>query len=249
MANNELSGPLTLTFLYERLALQKKRKYTYRFIINPECIGSIAYLTRRGDHLKEKLIAGYVLTCIGDKGDFTFKQSRKGDTLADQAAEVVLQNFNGNKVVPYFPHGSDDVQYCSLDFNLPVGSLFRTEYSKFPEYHTSLDNKNFISFEKIAQAINTCEMIAYTLENNNYWKAIYTKCVPFLSSKGVYPTVHSLKSNLDKKKALTWMLNFSDGSTDLISIAKRSKMPIKVLLEQAIILENAGLLERMKNIV
>lgn len=247
MANNELSGPLTLAFLYEKLASLKKRKYTYRFVINPESIGSIAYLTRRGEHFKENLLAGYVLTCIGDRGGLTFKQSRNGTRLTDRVAEIALRDFEGSRIVPYFPNGSDEVQYCSLGFDLPVGSLFRTMYSDFPEYHTSLDNKEFIRFEKILGAVNACEKIVFVLENNDYWKALYTQGVPFLSSRGVYPTVHSLKSNLEGKKALTWMLNFTDGATDLLAIAKRSGLPFHLLLEQALILEKAGLLERKRS--
>ena len=73
MANNELSGPLVLSFLCEAITNLSSRKYTYRFIIVPETIGSIAYLSLRGDDLKKKLIAGYQISCIGDNGPFTYK--------------------------------------------------------------------------------------------------------------------------------------------------------------------------------
>jgi aminopeptidase-like protein len=48
MANNELSGPLVMAFLYQKIAALKNRKYTYRFVLAPETIGVIAYLSKYG---------------------------------------------------------------------------------------------------------------------------------------------------------------------------------------------------------
>lgn len=91
MANNELSGPLVSAFLWKRLSEWDRRRLTYRFVFLPETIGSIAYLARMGAHLVERLIAGYVVTCIGDAGEFTYKRSRRHDCLADRAAVHVLR--------------------------------------------------------------------------------------------------------------------------------------------------------------
>ena len=51
MANNELSGPLTMIKLYEKLKKLKNRQYTYRFILAPETIGSITYLSNHSKNL------------------------------------------------------------------------------------------------------------------------------------------------------------------------------------------------------
>lgn len=76
MANNELSGPIVQTMLYKWLANQAKPKYSYRFIYIPETIGSIVYLHHYGKELKEKTKAGFVITCVGDNGDFTYKKNK-----------------------------------------------------------------------------------------------------------------------------------------------------------------------------
>ncbi len=78
LANNELSGPLVAAFLYRRLAAWPERRLTYRFVFAPETIGAIAYLAMRGDHLRERLVAGYVVTCAGLDTHFTYKRSRRG---------------------------------------------------------------------------------------------------------------------------------------------------------------------------
>ena len=49
MANNELSGPLLLLELYQRLK-RKHLHYTYKFLLMPETIGSIWYLS---EHYRE----------------------------------------------------------------------------------------------------------------------------------------------------------------------------------------------------
>lgn len=64
LMNNELSGPLGLVYLYHLLKAMPNRKYTYRFVINPETIGAICYLSAHAQELKDKLSYGMVLTCI-----------------------------------------------------------------------------------------------------------------------------------------------------------------------------------------
>ena len=76
MANNELSGPLTLAFLYNKLKNQNF-KYSLRFVINPETIGSIAYISKFKNKLKKNVIAGYVLTCCGNNGIIHYKKTKE----------------------------------------------------------------------------------------------------------------------------------------------------------------------------
>ena len=64
LMNNELSGPLGQVYLYHLLKSMPNRKYTYRFVINPETIGAICYLSAHAQELKDKLAYGVVLTCI-----------------------------------------------------------------------------------------------------------------------------------------------------------------------------------------
>lgn len=46
MANNELSGPLVASFIYNQLKTIPNLRYTYKFIFVPETIGSIYYLSK-----------------------------------------------------------------------------------------------------------------------------------------------------------------------------------------------------------
>ena len=87
------------------------------------------------DELKKNVIAGYVITCIGDSGSFSYLQSRKEDTLVDRVTMHVLNNLEKEyKLYDYLSRGSDERQYCAPGIDLPVGSLMRTKYGEYPEY-------------------------------------------------------------------------------------------------------------------
>ena len=64
MLNNELSGPLAQVYLYHLLRAQPERYYTYRFVINPETIGSLCYISAHLTELQERLEYGLVLSCL-----------------------------------------------------------------------------------------------------------------------------------------------------------------------------------------
>ena len=54
MANNELSGPVVLNQIIKYVKTIESRKYNYRFVLLPETIGSIAYLSENQKNLKKK---------------------------------------------------------------------------------------------------------------------------------------------------------------------------------------------------
>ncbi len=244
LASNELSGPLVSAFIYSKLKEQKELKYTYRFIFVPETIGSIYSLSVNGENWKENLKAGFVITCIGDNGKFTYKKSRRGNSLPDRAVEAILNQTESEfNIVEFFPSGSDERQYCSPGFNLPVGSLMRTMYGKYPEYHTSADNKDFISFEAMEKSVLKYLEIIELLERNEKYINKMPFCEPQLGKRGLYPTLGSQKGTEDFVTAMMWILNLTDGTNDLISISVKSKIPISQLIPVIDRLIENGILE------
>lgn len=90
MANNELSGPCVGVFLMAWLASLPTRRYSYRLMLVPETLGAIVYLSRHLDQLKQRTLAGFNLTCLGDDRSYSFLPSRRGNTLADRIGRHVL---------------------------------------------------------------------------------------------------------------------------------------------------------------
>jgi aminopeptidase-like protein len=196
--------------------------------------------------LKKYLRAGFVITCIGDKGDFTYKKSRIGNALPDRAVELLLKQTEDNyRIVDFFPSGgSDERQYCSQGFNLPVGSLMRTMYGKYSEYHTSGDNKDFISFEAMERSVNKYVELVEMMEQNDFYINTMPFCEPQLGKRGLYPTLGSQKEMQDSVEAMMWILNLADGETDLIDISNRSKVAFKKFLPIVGTLVENGILVR-----
>jgi aminopeptidase-like protein len=222
MANNELSGPLATAFLAAEIAKIEDRQYSYRFLFAPETIGVIAFLHEWGETLKKNLAAGYVLTCVGDNGKLHYKKSRQSDALCDLAAEHVLK-YSGKdyKVEPFSVGGSDERQFCSPGFNLPVGSLMRTPYQRYHEYHTSLDNKNIICFNSLWDTVKMYLSIAELLEINQYYTSQLRGCEPQLGKRGMYPSSVNPIHDRTEIHRLMHFLAYCDGNYSLIDIAEQ----------------------------
>lgn len=224
MANHELSGPLTLVFLYKLLKETAPHKYTYRFLLCPENIGAAAFLSKNGDHLIKKLKAGYVLNCLGYGNKWTYKHSRRHNSLADIAASNVIKNEACPKeFINFFPDGSDERQFCSPGFNFPIGLIMRFMYNSFPEYHTSADNKELISFELIRESIFLYFRVLMSLELNCCPTARVQKGSPMLS-KSPIPLYRDMMNfrQVDKDKEtriILEILNLADGNQSLLNIA------------------------------
>ena len=243
MANNELSGPLAVAFLYGLLAELPRRRFTYRFLFCPETIGSIAYLAAEGEHLRQNLAAGLVVTCCADNHPLTFKASRRGNTLADRAAQAVLRSKNGGRFIDFFPNGSDERQYCSPGFNLPVCAVMRSMPGEYPEYHSSLDNKDRISFDALTRTVEALFEFCCSLENNCTLRSLKPFGEPQLSRYGLMSGVGGARGELARKRALKWLLNLADGTQDLLAISERSGQSIQDLTSVANQCLAAGLLE------
>jgi aminopeptidase-like protein len=222
LCNDNLSGVVIITFLAKSL-LGKKLKHSYRFLFIPETIGAITWLSRNEDKVSN-IKGGLVALCLADPSRSTYKKSRRGNAVIDKVTEKVLTDSKQPFVLMDFTpaYGSDERQFCSPGFNLPVGSLMRTPPSEFPEYHTSADNLGFIKPEWLADSFEKYLKVIFTLENNETYLNLNPKCEPQLGKRGLYEILGAQKSGYEKEIALLWVLNLSDGTNSLLDIAVRS---------------------------
>lgn len=252
MANNELSGPLVLTMLYRRIAKWEKRNLTYRFVINPETIGAICYLSQYGKYFKEKMYAGMVLNCMGGSGSLHYKTSRRENSPFD----LLIRRINDSHEIEcpstlFFPmSGSDERQYCSPGFNLPYGQMSRV--MSYKEYHNSLDTKEFMGIGNISKSIEEMEDILKLIDKDGFYVNKYPYGEVKLSDYGLYPTTNSYGNfnyklgkvdSLEKVNMILAILSYSDGRYRPSYIAERYRMKIGQVIDMVDILKKEGILE------
>lgn len=242
MANNEVSGPVMLTALAQWIATIPNRRYSYRFVLVPETLGAVAYLSRKLDVMKRNTRAGYVVTCVGDDRTYSFLPSRLGDTLADRAALCVLKSENVPlKQYSFLDRGSDERQYCFPGVDLPVASVMRSKYGTYPEYHTSLDDLSLISPRGLGGAFEIYRKIIALLEHNHRYR-VTTLCEPRLSKRNLYPDLQRKEMSDDVVPILN-LIAYADGTRDLIDLCDVTKVPLSKALELIRALHREGLVE------
>ena len=229
MANNELSGPVVTTALARWLMSKKNRRYTYRIIFIPETIGSIAYLSQNIAHLKNKVVAGFNITCIGDNRCYSYLPSRQGNSLSDQVALHVLKHIDPNfKRYTWLDRGSDERQYCAPGVDLPIATIMRSKYGEFPEYHTSLDDLSLVTPDGLSGGFNALQQAIDVIENNVLLKSTVL-CEPQLGKRGLYPTLSTKESGAQVRSMMD-MISYCDGRS-LLEIADIINEPMPKLLE------------------
>jgi aminopeptidase-like protein len=242
MCNDNLSGISLITYLAEELS-KLELKYSYRFLFIPETIGAVTWLSLNEDKV-EKIKYGMVATCCGDGGKLTYKKSRRGNEEIDRIVEEVLRESGCEyNIIDFFPLGSDERQFCSPGFNLPVGSLMRTPYGRFPEYHTSADNLEFIDKHKLEETLKRYLDVVYFIENDKKYINLNPKCEPQLGKRGLYSMLGSQKKSSVYQVAMLWLLNYSDGSNSLMDISRRSNIGFYITKQCADMLVENNLLK------
>jgi aminopeptidase-like protein len=224
MANNELSGPVLSTFLAKWI-MSKPRRYSYRIIFIPETIGSIIYLSKNLESLKENVIAGFNITCVGDNGPYSYLPTRNGNTYSDKIALNILSFDHPDFIkYTYLDRGSDERQYNSPGVDLPICTIMRSKYGTYPEYHTSLDNLDIVSAEGLIGSLNIFKKCLNTIEENKKYKI---KCLgePQLGKRGLYPTIGTKTSSLKVKDIMNF-ISYADGEHDLIDISNIIDVPV-----------------------
>lgn len=238
MANNELSGPAVISKLADYISKKKKLRFTYRFVLLPETIGSICYINKFKKTLKRNMICGFNVSCVGDDRHYSIISSREGNSLADIS---LLEKISHKKNFTYFSYlqrGSDERQYCAPGIDLPICGFSRTKYGEYKEYHTSEDNLNLVNKKSLQDSFNVLKSIVDSFEDDFSWYSFPKSkfyCEPNLGKRKLYPNV-SEKKNYHKLNLRMDLIAYSDGKKNLVQISKIIKKPIKKILVELKIL-------------
>lgn len=230
MANNELSGPVVASALALSLR-ETNHYYSYRFLFLPETIGSIAYLSRNLNLMKSSVVAGWVLTCLGDGGVFSYIPSRTGANYADKISRKILRELYPEfREYTWLDRGSDERQYCSPGVDLPICSITRSKYGTYPEYHTSADNLHLITEASIMESVNLFQAIVTQIESTRVPK-VKILCEPQLGKRGLYPNLSKRDAYSANVKNLQDVISYLDGQHTIEEIAQLCEINQRKVLE------------------
>jgi len=269
LANDNLSG-MILWILLLRWLKSINTEHSYRFVIAPETIGAITYLSENVETMKN-IDGGYVLSTVAGPGEFGYSHSFSENHTIDKAAKMAMTECDISFInYPFDISGSDERQFSSPAFRIPMGTISKDKYFEYDYYHTSLDNLDFIKPEYLLQTLKLYQRTILNLENNKIYRSLNQSCETMLGKRGLYPSMggnQKQKVAKIKKKffastdlgldegvsqtaqieAMLWLMFYSDGQTQLIDIAEKTKISVGLLSSKAKLLIEKGLLEQVSS--
>ncbi len=241
MANNELSGPAVLTALSLWLSQIENRHFTYRITFHSETLGALVYVKNNEEKLKENVVASWNFTCMGGPDGITVLPTQFGNTLPDKVTWEALNRLGINpKVKSFLTRGSDERQFSSPRLGIPMVSIMKSPYGEYKEYHTSLDNLEFISEESLNETFEVMKQVVLVLETEKFPRQTFLG-EAHLSKYGFYETLENFKLEY-KSRDIMNVMQFCDGTNSAIEISQLTKLNVelvenilKILLREKII--------------
>lgn len=170
------------------------------------------------------------MTCCGDERSFTLLKSMSEDSLFDRIAEAVLHETALDfRRVGFIDRGSDERQYSAPGVDLPMVAIMRSAYDLFPEYHTSLDNTEFVTPAGLGGTYEIMRSCLFALEHNCRPKA-ETVCEPQLGRRGLYPNVNTKDLNISVRDIVN-VFAYSNGKNDVLDISGKTGLPVATVVD------------------
>lgn len=229
--------------------------YSYRLLLIPETIGAIAWLHQNST---KNIKGGLVISCVAGPGPLGYKKTYLGNHEIDEAIKYALDK--DYVEYKFEPIGSDERQYSSPAFKIPVGTITKSKYYEYDEYHTSLDNLNFISSKNLLKSLKAYIKTIHYLESNKIYKRKFNQCEFMLSKlNNIYPDMggtisqpsliknhvlhkYTPSSNGKVLDSIAWLSFGCDGNNSLFDIQKMSGLPIDDLIYSLNILKKNKLI-------
>jgi len=174
-ANDDLSGVSVGIEVAKMLLAQADLHYTYRLLILPETIGSVAYLSHHEDLIPD-MVGGLFLEILGNDHPFSLQHSFQPDSQTDRCFGSAITGISAAaKRAPYRRViDNDERQFNAPGVRVPMLSLSRVIPDKthpnwpFVSYHSSYDTPDLISEERLREARDAVLNLLHIWENNQY---------------------------------------------------------------------------------
>jgi aminopeptidase-like protein/aminoglycoside N3'-acetyltransferase len=223
MVNDDLSGVVVGMQAMRALQARRDLKYTYRFLIVPETIGSVAHLSRH-PALIPAMKGGIFLEMLGTDHPHALQLSFEGDTAMDRAGIAGLRAVDPQSWTAPFRSlaGNDERQFNAPGVRVPMLSLSRMLPPAHPqhpyrEYHSSFDTPANASVASLQASVDAVLSIVEQLERRAVPVNRFSGEV-FCSRYGIHIDPFE---NPEGHRALFDIMYLIDGTRSVEEIAER----------------------------
>lgn len=245
MVEDDLTGVVVGIKVMQELLKRRDLRYTYRFLIVPETIGSIAYLSHHEEPIR-KMKGGLFLEMLGLEYPHALQLSFTGNTELDLCFSLTLKKHDPyGWAGPYRTVvGNDERQFNAPGVRVPMLSLSRVLRSSeansfYPWYHSSYDTPELTSLKRLEES---CDLVLKMLDSleNNLVPANRFKGEVFCSRYGLFIDGYN---NPEGSKALFNIMDLIDGTRSVAQIAKECGVSFEATKSTVDELYRCGLVE------
>jgi aminopeptidase-like protein/aminoglycoside N3'-acetyltransferase len=223
MVNDDLTGVVVGIDVMRELRKRRDLRYSYRFTIVPETIGSVAYLSRN-EALIPRLKGGFFLEMLGRDHPHALQLSYEARSEIDRCSALVLRERDaGGWITPFRTlAGNDERQYNAPGVRAPmlqVARMLRQDAPDYPyrEYHSSHDTPDRVPPGRLEESRDLVLAMIDTLEANQVPVNRF-KGEVFCSRYGINVDTYT---NPEGHRALFDIMFLIDGTRSVAEIAEQ----------------------------
>jgi aminopeptidase-like protein len=234
MANDDLSGVVVAVDVAQHLLQGPQPNYTYRILILPETIGSVAYLSQN-EELIPDMIGGLFLEMLGNDSGHALQGSFQPDSQVDRCLNTAFKSLDPLGYTSAYRSiiDNDERQFNGPGVRVPMLSLSRVEAPKtigkppYPEYHSSQDTLEIIVPKRLEASRDLVMGLLDTWEKNQYILNLF-KGEVFCSGYGIWI---DYRVNPEGHRNLFQIMDRCDGERTIADIAYELKLSFQSVWE------------------
>jgi len=236
MVNDDLTGVVVGLDVARALLAGPKPRFTYRLLILPETIGSVAYLSHN-ESLIPNMVGGLFLEMLGNDAPLALQQSMQPASPADKALAAALPGVDPHGYIgPYRTIiSNDERQFNAPGVRVPMLAISRVEnpaspdslFMPYPEYHSSADDPSIVTQERLESARDSVLALIQVFERDRYVVNKF-KGEVFASGQGIWI---DYTVNPEGHRRLFEIMERCDGARTVSDIALELNLPFQVVWE------------------
>lgn len=245
MVNDDLTGVVVGMDVMRALAKRRDLRYTYRFIIVPETIGSVAYLSRAKQQLPH-MRGGLFLEMLGRDHPHALQLSFDGRSEVDRCFTMAMKEADPFAWTGAFRTlvGNDERQFNAPGVRVPMLSLSRILPAEAPdlyyrEYHSSDDTPERVPPGCLEESRDIVLRMIDTLESNRVIENRF-QGEPFCSRYGIHMDAYA---NPEGNRALFDIMFLIDGTRTVADVADACGISFTAARDTLAELRRHGLIE------